>query len=279
MTQYSIVIVARDRPKQLLAAFFALRANAKDVDEVILIDNGSATDLTPIARMSQLPIRIVRLLEHQSFGAAINAGIETARNDLILLLHSDTLIASDPALAAHYLTRHPDIGVIGGKLFAAGQERGLVLHAGYEARPGRIAPHPLGDRVWDVFHEPRSVDAVSSACMMIRRVGLHADERYWFRFEDIDLCYQYLQHSLKVVLHPALTAHHLDNGGVRERLIEPEWAARRVASDLLYHERWCSGLPLAEHPRQPAVRGDEARQHLHRASELIGQRLAPVGVA
>jgi GT2 family glycosyltransferase len=274
MLRYTTVVVARDCTRQLLAALLALRARAQP-DEVLLIDNGSATDLGPIAKLSQLPIRVLRMPEHHSLGAALNAGIDAAAHDAILLLHGDTLLGSDPRLALTALDEQGDLGIVGGKLFRAGDDPRPLLQIGYQVSRGRINPQPIAELTWDVYHEPLAVAAVSAACMLLRRTEVRFDERYWFRLEDVDFCHQYAQRGWKVMMLPCLQAIHLENGGVRERMAESDWAARHLASYLLYHERWCSDVELEDHPRQPAVRGAPAIEYLQsRANVLAGRSLA-----
>jgi hypothetical protein len=52
------------------------------------------------------------------------------------------------------------------------------------------------------------------------------------------------------------------SGGAQQHTGELSWAARQLASQLLYHERWCSDLPLERHPRQTAMLGQAAHEHL-----------------
>lgn len=261
MNEYSVVVVARDHARQLLGALLALRRHARP-SEVLLIDNASDADLSGVARLSQLPIRHLRLPQHRALGAAFNAGLEAAAHDYVLLLHDDAILDSDPAVGVTFLARHPDVGIVGGKLLQDGPPPRLVLHAGYDVGVNRLVPATVGWRRPDCYRDVADVAAVSAACMTVRRSEIRFDERYWFRLEDVDLCYQYAQRGYRVVFLPDLTAIHLVNGGAQERAADPVWAARQLASQFLYHERWCSDCPLADHPRQDAVRGAAALAYL-----------------
>jgi GT2 family glycosyltransferase len=252
----------------VLASLLALRKQGQP-DEVILVDNASDEDIQAVARIAQLPLRVLHLPQHQSLGAAFNAGIDTAAHDTILLLHSDALIESNPGVAVRWLQRHKKVGIIGARLFPEGDEPRTLLQLGYKTDRGRMNPHPVAEKKWDTWRKPVGMEAVGTACMLIRRTDLRFDERYWFRLEDVDFCHQYAQHSLGIVTIPDLRATHLLDGGLKQRQMVPEWAARQIASQLLYHERWCSDAPLAKHPRQPGVRGDIARNYYQQAAPRL----------
>jgi GT2 family glycosyltransferase len=275
MTPYSVVVVARDQTRQLLGTLLALRKYAQP-HEVLLIDNASGSNLRPIAGLSQLPLRHLRLPEHVSLGAAFNAGLDAAANDLVLLLHGDVLIETDPAVAVAFLDRHRDTGIAGGKLLQSGDPPRRVMHAGYRVARGRVGPRAIGHLEWDRYHDSTEVVAVSTACAVVRRTTVRFDERFWFSLEDVDLCHQYRQHGFSVVFLPELRAIHLVNGGVRENRTGLAWAARELATRWLYHDRWCSDLPLEHHPIQIPVRGEPARAHLQRVDDGLIGLLSPV---
>lgn len=273
---YSVVIVARDHARQLLAALLALRQQAHPA-EVILVDNASRADLRGATRLAQLPVRYLRLPRHRSLAAAYNAGLDAATCEAVLLLHADVILESEPSSAVQFLVEQPQVGVVGGKLYRDATVPRHVLHAGYDVPRGRLAAIATTRAGKDVYHAVSDVPAVSDACMVVRRCDLRFDERYWFRLQDVDLCFQYRQRGERVVILPDLRAIHLESGGVNEHLADPSWAIRQLAAQLLYHERWCSDLALEVHPRQTSVRGAAALEYLREVDE--GYRLpqgAPV---
>jgi GT2 family glycosyltransferase len=270
MPDYSVVIVARDHARNLLNTLVALRQRAHP-REVLVVDNASSSDLRAVLALSQLPIRHVRLSEHhQSLGAAYNTGIDAAASDNILLMHCDVLLETDPGIGVEFLDEHPDVGIVGAKLFAYEAPPRRLLHAGFSVARGRIGPTQIGRYQWDRFHEIADVAAVSDACMLLRRTELRFDERFWFRLQDVDLCHQYRQHGYRVAFLPDVQAVHVENGGVIERSADLTWAARQLASQLLYHERWCSDAALDVHPRQIAVRGAAAVEYLQKIDASYG---------
>lgn len=258
MSRYSIVLVAPERARATLGVLLPLR-HARP-DEVLLVDTAPDRDLSGVVALSQLPVRRLSVPEVGSLGAAYNAGLDAASYDAVLLLHR-VLLESDPAAAVESLRAQPDIAVIGGKIFSPGPTPRRLWQAGYRVGRGRVGPTPIGQSVWDTYHEVCEMAAVSGACMLVRRTEVRFDERYWSRLEDVDFCLQYRQRGYRVIFSPALRAIRLDSPPAWTRGHDAVSAGRRLASQWLYHERWCSDLPLAEHPRQTAIRGAAAVDH------------------
>src|SRR5206468_5572173 len=96
MTSYSIVVAAHDHPRPLLGVLLHIRQHASP-SEVVLVDNASSAALNAVPVLARQPVRHIRLSEHVSLGAALNAGIDAAAHDLVLLLHGDVLLQTDPA--------------------------------------------------------------------------------------------------------------------------------------------------------------------------------------
>ncbi len=85
----------RDLLQTLLAN---LGEQTRPFDEIIVVDNGSADDSAAVAE--QAGAKIVRLERNLGFAAAVNRGIEAARNesvgaDWIAVLNNDVTLAPD----------------------------------------------------------------------------------------------------------------------------------------------------------------------------------------
>jgi GT2 family glycosyltransferase len=266
MSQYSIVVAAHNHARQLLEVLLAIRQRCQ-AGEVLVIDNASSADLRGVLALAQLPnARLIRLEEHSSLACVLNVGVDSATHDFVLLLHGDVVLTSNPSGAVELLHQQPELGVIGGKLFARGGQPRRLLHAGYLIGRGRVGVQTRGFLEWDRYAAMQEVAAVSSACMLLRRTDVRFDERYWFCLEDVDICLQYAQRGFGVVFVPELQAIDLQAAGLQQRHSDVEWASRELNSHLLHHERWCSDRPLDEWPRQVGVRGLAAKEYLEGVS-------------
>jgi GT2 family glycosyltransferase len=260
MRKYSVVIVAHENHRELLGTLLALRHHTQP-SEVLLVGASADSELDRLAALSRLPIRRLTLPAAGSLGAAYNVGLDHAACDSVLLLQR-AVIESDPAGALDFLQEHGDVGVVGGKLLRPEPPPRRVWHAGYRVSRGRVGIEPIGRDEWDRYGEVREVEAVSGACMLVRRTEVRFDERYWFRLEDVDFCFQYRQHGYRVMFFPSMRAIRLVPLVRRQSFSNLTSDARRLAGHWLYHQRWASDAPLTDHTPQVAVRGDAARDFL-----------------
>lgn len=177
------------------------------VFEVLVVDNASedgsremVRDLFPHVRLRVNPTNI-------GFGAGNNSGIPETTGRYILFLNSDTVVL-EGALSrlVQYADSRPEVGIVGPKLLNADGSlqyscrRYPGLGAGlFRNTPlGRLFPNNryAADYLmqdWD-HSEPRDVDWVSGAALMVRRrlveqIGAF-DEDFFMYCEDVDLCWR-----------------------------------------------------------------------------------------
>ena len=107
----SVIIPTRDRPEELRLCLegFAGQTVPREQFEVIVVDDGSATDITPVVSAFAPRINLtVERRAHAGAAAAKNAGIERARAPLLVLYDDD--LKPLPDLLAYCLQfhqRHP----------------------------------------------------------------------------------------------------------------------------------------------------------------------------
>jgi GT2 family glycosyltransferase len=203
--------------------------------EAIVVDDASE-DRTPelVAGFGEA-IRALRLDRNVGFAAACNAGAAAARGEHLVFLNNDT--EPQPGWLAALLDcaeAHPEAAVVGAKLL---YPTGAVQHAGvaigqdgyphnlYAGLPGG---HPAANR-------PRRLQAVTGACMLVRRLAFERvggfDERFRNAMEDVDLCLRIGEGGGGVRYCPAAVVTHLESASRgREGKFE--------ASVALYRERW-----------------------------------------
>src|SRR5690606_32026743 len=85
MTTVSVIVPAYNEARALPATLAAVRR--LPIDEVIVVDDGSSDGTGPTAR--RCGAEVVRLPANQGKGAALSAGLSTARGDVLLLLDAD----------------------------------------------------------------------------------------------------------------------------------------------------------------------------------------------
>jgi GT2 family glycosyltransferase len=115
----SIVIITwneRDRTRKCLLSI-ASRID-KELDEVVLVDNGSEDGTAEMVLSGFPAVRYLKLSENIGVGPARNRGICIARGDYLMTLDNDTVLhTDDPGYFIHRLLRaHPEVGLVGFRL-------------------------------------------------------------------------------------------------------------------------------------------------------------------
>ena len=173
--------------------------------EVIVIDSGSFDGSEKIAGDAPIPVTFLQCADNVGFAQANNIAYEHSSGQFILFLNPDTIVAPG-AIEVMYsdITALSDAGILGANLF---NEDGTVQTTSVRAFPNllnqilesntlrKMFPR---SRLWgtaalyDNRGAPIRSDAVSGACLMIRRrvfeaIGLFTTD-YFMYSEDIDLC-------------------------------------------------------------------------------------------
>lgn len=216
--------------------------------EVLIADNASS-DGTPAMLAAQFPA--ARLIANETnlyYTRAMNQCLRAARGEFILLLNPDAEPrpgALDALRTAH--ARHPDWGAAGARLeFADGtlQRTGnrfpslglIVFEAlGLNARwPHNRLQRQYTYADWDRASE-RGVDALSGACLLIRRAALAQvgllDERFVMYQEEVDWSRRAASMGWRTGYVPAARVIHYSEQSARQLPDE-----RRRA---LYEASWC----------------------------------------
>lgn len=182
---------------------------------VLLVDNGALLHEMQQLRQTFPDLPVVQTHRNLGFAGGVNAALRhtlAETSSYVLLLNNDTLVP------AHLLTRliavmqqHPQVGILTPKLRRADDPQRL---AGLGCRVTWYDVIPSGWNTLDLGDGEQllSFDAVFGSAMLISRavltqVGLF-DERFFFYYEDIDLCVRARQHGFTVACDPAVSVAH-----------------------------------------------------------------------
>ena len=184
-----------------------IRAHTHTLEyEIIVVDNASTDDSVSV--LESLDIRLIRNPENLGFAHANNLGAVQSSGGVLLFLNPDTELAG-PAIDRMYATllASPAFGALGCKLLNTDktlqtsciQSFPTISNQVLDIEKLKLAFPNL--RMWGIralFEKPgggpAAVEAVSGACVMIRRevferIGQFTTE-YFTYCEDIDLCYE-----------------------------------------------------------------------------------------
>jgi GT2 family glycosyltransferase len=199
--------------------------------EVIVSDNGSTDTSVEYIREHFPAARIVENGANIGFARGNNVGISVARGEYVLILNPDTII-HDRALEklVAYSDSCPEGGAFGCRV--------LNPDGSYQ-NPARPLPTAFGLLIcalnlrWlgklshvfesDVYYDfdgrtERAVGFQSGCCIMVRRElleRLHGlDDRFFYHFEETDLCCRIWKSGSKVMFYPGAEITHLGGQSV-----------------------------------------------------------------
>ena len=258
----TIVIVsfnARRDLERCLPSIFA--APPAVTHEIVLVDIAS-TDGTPALVRERWPaVRVIDAGGNLGFAKANNLGIRRSTGEMVLLLNPDTVVP--PGAIDHLvqtLDASPDAAIVGPRV-VDGEGRaelsfGPMISPMAELRQkalvvGNDRRVPFIARIVDrMTRQPREVDWVTGACLLIRRRDLEAvgllDERFFIYTEDVDLCASVRQTGRRVLFTPDAEIVHM-----RGRALAAAWSFTHAAyrrSQIAFYEkhlpRWAPLLKL-----------------------------------
>ena len=190
--------------------------------EVILIDNGTDQDSSPVELPKRFPwIKFIANPDNRGFSKASNQGIKEARGRYVLLLNSDTIqIENALGEAVRYMDAHADVGALG--IRHLNNDDGKTVQPSFHEFPnpwldvlsllGLIRLRSNDSHIFDPEKE-QDVDWVCGSFLLMRReclaqVGV-LDEQFFIYSEDIDWCLQARRAGWKVRFWPGAAMIHI----------------------------------------------------------------------
>jgi GT2 family glycosyltransferase len=212
------VVLNYRTPLDTLQAVQSLLASERPIDDIVVVDNdrGEACwdALAPVAG------RLTRLSTgcNLGFSGGINAGLRTALElgaESLLVVNSDVVVSPDcVGLLDRALRARADAG-IAGPIVVSRSDPTRVLTGGirYDTTTGRMRHYAAGARLDSLQSDDvEVVDGVSGCLMLIKRRVLEEaglfDERFFYSFEDLDLCLRAQRAGLSTVVVRRATALH-----------------------------------------------------------------------
>jgi len=200
--------------------------------EILVSDNGSTDGSVEFIHQNYPMVRVIENGANLGFAKGNNAGIQASTGEYVLILNPDTII-HDGALDKwiEFADRHTEAGAFGCRV--------LNPDGSYQ---GPARPFPTIWRGWisalclrplaylsDVFTSDtytgwkgdteRSIDWQSGCCVMFRGELLRGmggfDERFFYHFEEVDLCLRVWKAGYSIVYAPDVTITHLGGQSVK----------------------------------------------------------------
>jgi N-acetylglucosaminyl-diphospho-decaprenol L-rhamnosyltransferase len=222
----SIIIVNWNSREYLRKCIESVRAHAGDqAIEIVVIDSASFDGCGEMLREQFPDVRFVQSETNLGFARANNIAFESSTGATVLFLNPDTEVVG-PALAVMYTALHSvdHAGIVGCRLLnddgtvqtSCVQAIPTILNQLLDAEALRTRWPRLGlwgtAPLYDQSQAPSEIEAISGACLMIRRstfeeVGRFSED-YFMYAEDIDLAYKVRKAGYRNYYVPGGTVVH-----------------------------------------------------------------------
>jgi GT2 family glycosyltransferase len=202
---------------------------ASDVDEFVLVDNGSASEEAAVMTAVEADARVTVLRGHGNVGFArgANLGASAAHGRVLVFLNPDAFLEDGcvAALKAALDPARPPC-LVGARVLnpdgaeQRGARRGEVTPMRALLSLTRLAGKLPGLKRFEIHHEdeaapdgPVPIPTVSGACFAMTQADFASvggfDEGYFLHVEDIDLCWRVRRAGGAVLFQPAARVTHL----------------------------------------------------------------------
>lgn len=215
----SIVIVNWNAKEFLEGCLHSVfNSNGRLSLEVLVVDNASKDGSAAMVNGRFPGVRVISNGINRGFAKANNQGIRASTGRYILLLNPDTVLMPGALeRLVEYLEANPAAGAVGPRMHGP---RGETLES-FSHFPGprllaRGVAIVLTGKYYRDEHlkslEPRQVDWVGGACLMVRREALEQvgllDEKFFMYWEEADLCLRLRRQNWKTYYVPESQVIH-----------------------------------------------------------------------
>jgi N-acetylglucosaminyl-diphospho-decaprenol L-rhamnosyltransferase len=222
----SVVIVNYRAYVEVGQCLASLEAFRGDDIEVILVDHATSPAEADALAGAFPWVRVLAVRANPGFAAGVNRAAAIARGRYLLLLNPDSLVQTDVCRTlARWMDGAPEVGAVGPRILDTdGTIQGSARRfpdlttalGGRTTFLTRLLPgNRLSRRnllVGNHVREPRAVDWVSGACVMVRHDAFRTvggmDEGFFLYWEDADLCARLAQRGWTTVYHPLVHVTH-----------------------------------------------------------------------
>lgn len=220
----------------------------KEEFEVWVVDNASTDGSVTMLNERFSQVRLIENENNPGFAGANNQAMQQCQGEYVLLLNPDTVILDDALnKMVSWLDAHGDVGALGPRILNPDH----TLQTSSYPRPtlsrefwrllklDKLRPYGVYHMsAWDIA-EPRQVEALLGACILIRRNLIEAiglmDEDYFMYTEEIDYCYRISRAGWKLCWLPQATIIHY--GGQSTQQVAADMFLQLYKSKLFFFRK------------------------------------------
>ena len=236
-----IMVVYRTGP--VLADSIARVLADPDVDELVLVDNGSTpSEVEVLDRAAEDPkVTLIRGQDNVGFARGANIGAKAAHGETLVILNPDAFLEDGCVRALRMaLKDKPSPCLIGARILnpdgteQRGARRGEVTPMTSLLSLTHLSQAVGGLKNFEIHHESDPtptrgvpVPTISGACFAMRRYDFFSvggfDTGYFLHVEDVDLCWRVRKAGGQVLFEPRARVVHLGSTSLQSPLKVEFW--------------------------------------------------------
>lgn len=224
MTTVSIITVNYNQAQVTAELLESLKHVSYQDFEVIVVDNASKKDPTPLLKSVYPDVKIVRSNKNLGFSGGNNLGIQASRGEYLFFINNDAEVTEGAIETMLYLFQKvPNLGVVSPKLYyhLPDRERPLIQYAGsteVHTLTGRNQTIGFQEEESGQYTTPTETAYAHGAAMMIsrsviRKVGM-MPEMFFLYYEELDWCAQIKRAGYKIYVEPRAVIYHKESVSV-----------------------------------------------------------------
>ncbi len=235
----SIVVVHYKAPDLLEQCIKSITNKYPELEgKFVIIDNSPTPKTTRRIKRTFPQERYIPSRVNVGFAKAVNWGMKNSNSKYVLILNQDIVVQNDAIKKLYnFMEERENVAITGPKLI---YKDGAIQRSCCRFYTPKIViyrrtfvgnfPGPKKKLHWFTMEDydresVRDVDWVVGAAMMFRRQALesvgHFDERFFFYFEDVDLCRRMWEKGWRVVYVPEakMTHYHTRESAEKEGIM------------------------------------------------------------
>ena len=232
----SVIVVSFNTRGLVLDCLASVYETIKDISfEVWLVDNKSTDGTVGAVRKAYPDVAIIENEENLGFAAANNQALRQMNGRYVLLLNSDTVLASGAVRALYeFMENALEAGMACGQLLNQDGSKqnsiasfpSLLTLLANETALRILMPRRFPSKRRD-YGSPIEVDSGIGACLIVRKEAIDDvgffDERYFFFFEETDWAYRMKRNKWAIYFVPSARIYHAQGktvgSGVNSRIM------------------------------------------------------------
>ncbi len=264
--ELSIIIVSYNSQKELPVCLdsiykFNVEKFKNGLWEIVVVDNNSSDKTVGFVKKDFPGVSVIASKKNLGFGSGNNLGVKKSVGKYILFLNPDTVVKKDSiGFPLDYLSAAPDVGALTIKTVLGNGQFDTTCHRGFPTpwnsfcyfsgltrlfpKSRAFAGYTLG---YLDLNQPHEVDAINGAYFMLSRslgekLGWF-DEKFFWKGEDLDLCYRIKEVGYKIFYLSQVTVIHFKGSSQGHRPGSRSLAARFEVMRLFYDKHYKSKYP------------------------------------